>query len=44
MVLQLLNLLKIMGLLIVILMAAGVILGLIIVLITLIKEMARRMR
>lgn len=44
MVLQLLNLLKIMGLLIVILMAAGVILGLIIVLITLIKEMIRRMR
>jgi hypothetical protein len=44
MVLQLLNLLKIMGLLIVIFMAAGVILGLIIVLITLIKEMIRRMR
>jgi hypothetical protein len=43
MVLQLLNLLKVMGLLIVILMAAGVILGLIIVLITLIKEMIRRM-
>lgn len=43
MVLQLLNLLKVMGLLIVILVAAGVILGLVIVLIALIKEMIRRM-
>lgn len=43
MVLQLLNLLKVMGLLIVILAAAGVILGLVIVLIALIKEMIRRM-